>query len=561
MLTVEVELLTGTYTATQFNDRSRPEWPPHPARLYSAMVAAWADADEPDEAEADALRWFEAQGDPAIRCSLADDEESTVAYRTVTTHFVPVNDPSVVGDQKRTYELLIDTAADLAVSDPDDTKAHAKAVKAREKAVAKSVADSQRAATKPGASDGALELLPDLRAKQGRTYPTVRPDDPTTTFAWTDAEPDGETAEALDALLGRVARLGHSSSLVSCRLVDEAPAPSLVPDPDGETRLRVPGSGQLDRLVELYATHQGQGPRQLPSRNVRYGPPDIEKASATRSHLAGWFQAALLEGPPLSISASLPLASAVREALMKTVGRDGATVPEIISGHVPRAPGATGPTAPSTRPHLAVVPVPFVGHEHADGLIKGVGFLLPTEVDPDEKAAVFRALHLWLAGAHDDDAAENLWGRGLDGRWTVRRLDRESEPPVTLRRSRWATVSRTWATVTPIALDRYPDSLWRGSRAKRERSEAQAVASIAQACTSLGLPEPTHVEVRADAPLRGTKAVRQHPTFRSGPTQAARCSVHAVLEFDQPISGPLLLGRGRYLGQGLCFPLRGASDG
>ncbi len=31
MLGVEVRFLTGRYTATQYNDRSRAEWPPHPA--------------------------------------------------------------------------------------------------------------------------------------------------------------------------------------------------------------------------------------------------------------------------------------------------------------------------------------------------------------------------------------------------------------------------------------------------------------------------------------------------------------------------------------------------
>ena len=51
MFAIAVELLCGRYTAMQFNDRTRPEWPPHPARLFSAMVAAWADADEPDPAE------------------------------------------------------------------------------------------------------------------------------------------------------------------------------------------------------------------------------------------------------------------------------------------------------------------------------------------------------------------------------------------------------------------------------------------------------------------------------------------------------------------------------
>ena len=39
MFAIRVECLTGRYVATAYDDRSRAEWPPHPARLFSALVA------------------------------------------------------------------------------------------------------------------------------------------------------------------------------------------------------------------------------------------------------------------------------------------------------------------------------------------------------------------------------------------------------------------------------------------------------------------------------------------------------------------------------------------
>ncbi|HWP38060.1 MAG TPA: type I-U CRISPR-associated protein Csb2, partial [Gemmatimonadales bacterium] len=47
MLVLRVEFLAGVYMATRHNDptRSAPEWPPHPDRLYSALVAAAAELD------------------------------------------------------------------------------------------------------------------------------------------------------------------------------------------------------------------------------------------------------------------------------------------------------------------------------------------------------------------------------------------------------------------------------------------------------------------------------------------------------------------------------------
>ena len=59
---IEVNFLTGRFVATCHNDRRQPEWPPHPARLYSALVAAWADADKPNPSERAALEWLEVSG-------------------------------------------------------------------------------------------------------------------------------------------------------------------------------------------------------------------------------------------------------------------------------------------------------------------------------------------------------------------------------------------------------------------------------------------------------------------------------------------------------------------
>ena len=56
MLAIEIEFLTGRYAATAHNDRKCAEWPPHPARFFSALVAALHDHDPVDKAERDALR-------------------------------------------------------------------------------------------------------------------------------------------------------------------------------------------------------------------------------------------------------------------------------------------------------------------------------------------------------------------------------------------------------------------------------------------------------------------------------------------------------------------------
>ena len=118
---VEVNFLTGRYVATCHNDRRQPEWPPHPARLFSALVSTWAVADEPDGSERAALEWLESQAPPGINASEA------VPRKTVQ-HFVPVNDAAVVKRKwherraRKVDDLSIQFDAELTASGGEMTK-------------------------------------------------------------------------------------------------------------------------------------------------------------------------------------------------------------------------------------------------------------------------------------------------------------------------------------------------------------------------------------------------------------------------------------------------------
>jgi CRISPR-associated protein Csb2 len=83
-LTIGVQYLTGRVVATDPSDRTKAEWPPHPARIYMAMAAAHFETGA-DPREGEALRWLEGLPAPELRASRAD-------HRTTVTAFVPVND-------------------------------------------------------------------------------------------------------------------------------------------------------------------------------------------------------------------------------------------------------------------------------------------------------------------------------------------------------------------------------------------------------------------------------------------------------------------------------------
>lgn len=77
-LTIEIRFLLDRFEGSDGHDADPPEWPPSPARVFSALVAGC-------EAEAgDALRWLERQGPPLI--DAGESEESRPPARWMVTN-------------------------------------------------------------------------------------------------------------------------------------------------------------------------------------------------------------------------------------------------------------------------------------------------------------------------------------------------------------------------------------------------------------------------------------------------------------------------------------------
>src|SRR5687767_2311164 len=85
MIALGIRYLLDRAVAASWGDREQPEWPPHPDRVYMALVAAFGETGEMSD-EATALRWLESLPPPHLKVA------SQVASRTPVTAFVPVND-------------------------------------------------------------------------------------------------------------------------------------------------------------------------------------------------------------------------------------------------------------------------------------------------------------------------------------------------------------------------------------------------------------------------------------------------------------------------------------
>ncbi len=549
MWALQVELLTGRFVATAYNSRRSSEWPPHPARLYSALVATHCEAPTKCPEEQAALLWLERQAPPSIRASDASE-------RDVGTVFVPVNDASVVGSFDKQEAAV--TAARSAVSvatESHDAKALAKARRALEKAEAALAAAAARATARPskktkGGAAAAVRVLPDGRSRQPRAFPSVTPEDPTVTYIWDDASPSPEVRRALEGLVGRLVRLGHSSSLVAARVVDAPGDAVWRPAPVGELTLRTVKEGQLDALERARHLHRETEPRVMPAVFQPYTRSSEDSAEPA---IAGvfeeeWLVLRRVGGPSFPMAATVAVAAAVRGALLRYAEEPVASV---LSGH-----GAGG--GPAQEDHLAIVPLPFVGHARATGSILGVALVLPRATPVEARRAVFRAVRAWEDASRQEDEDTPALPIRL-GRAGVLEVERVEWAPVpaTLRPETWTAPARVWLSATPVALDRNPGDLRSRDRDAGAKALAQAGAIVASACVRVGLPEPVAVEILPAAPWAGADKARRFPRFPENPAKLQRVLTHIRVEFAVPVRGPLLLGAGRYLGLGLMRPEAG----
>lgn len=516
MLTIGIEYLTGYAVATDVTDRDRPEWPPHPARVFMAMAAAYFECGEAPE-EREALLWLERQTAPAIFAGEASPREAG-------THYVPVND------------TLNDARA----------------------------------------------ALPMLRKRQPRTFPRVWLPEPVVFLHWPDVAVSAELLAAMNRLCGKVARIGHSSSLVQMWASDGAPTASQLHkqwQPAGEENeeaaeegaMRITGPGALEELRqrfraqerdeylalrERYEASTGKEAKRLkqeleerfdsicpepvrPVFSVR-SPYHPSKPTPPVAHSVWDDRLILFHLDPskeacmqrLDVCATLFICDVFRKALIKTYGTQ---VPEYVSGHQPDG-------APTMQPHCAFFTLPFVDEEkvYADGHLMGIAIAYPAAIREAERRDLVRHAgeirHLTL---------------GKLGKWQVQSgIDMASRH--TLRCNTWCgeqAGQTEWATVTPVVFDEHPKT--------KERAGylAEVAKMIAQGCRRIGLPEPVCIETSHVSIFYGAPTSQEYPRMQRKDGSQRR-HLHAKIVFEQPVRGPLIIGAGRYRGYGLLRPFR-----
>ncbi|MGH7501844.1 MAG: type I-G CRISPR-associated protein Csb2, partial [Longimicrobiales bacterium] len=115
--------------------------------------------------------------------------------------------------------------------------------------------------------------------------------------------------------------------------------------------------------------------------------------------------------------------------------------------------------------------------------------------------------------------------------------------------------AESWLSVTPVALDRNPGELYASDPDRARKAVASAIEIISTSCERIGLPRPIRVEVLPSVTMPGVAKARAFLPFPADTRKPRRVKVHAFVEFGEPVTGPVLLGAGRYLGLGLFRPV------
>lgn len=383
-------------------------------------------------------------------------------------------------------------------------------------------------------------VINDRRASTVQEYPAreaqaVRPGtrlcpaDPRIAYVWDSLQPTDEQLVALARRAARVGYIGCADSparvTVATRLEpSSAPATIWEVDADGQHALPVPFPGfvdVLDRAFDAWAAGQPVRRGWFRTELARYRAPDDAPAVADE---AAWpttiwlrFDRSLPGRAALRVAERLK--SAVIDLYQRHVAGEAGEVPWVLHGHNREA--AQGYRVAQW------VALPAVGHPHARGQLHGAAIMLP-RLDPRVEEGVRHAIwHL-----------HNLVVPGLP---TVGVQPHGGErQPIAAHPSRWRGPARRWLSATPVVHER------------RVRG-GPGLADVALWCRHAGTEAPRRARLSPVPLLEGTPGFTSQEIFRDR-EGARRPYSYLEMEFDRPVEGPIVLGRGRQFGMGLMLP-------
>ena len=374
-------------------------------------------------------------------------------------------------------------------------------------------------------------------------------------FAWRFESGAAEAAR-ICSIATRLYQLGRGIDMAwaSARVLDEHEAeaalathPGTLRSPGGAGMTATPRPGTLASLARRFHRNReklatvgaGRKSRQLFTQppkasfaHTGYDVPTRRLHFELRTSERGFAPQALASAAPLLTG----LRDAAAKRLQDAVPESAPLFEKLIIGR------GAGPRDLARR--IRLVPVPSIGTEHTDPSIRRIMVEVPPEcpIRFDDLAWAFAGLQ-----ACDPQTGES-WNGHLVSTEDARMAQRFAGP------------AREFRSITPVALSgasrRRLDSAGTKSADERSREERVAAGSVVQALRHAGIrARPTDIRVQREPfHRRGVRAER----FAAGSRFSKHALWHVQLQFREVVSGPVVIGDGRFCGLGLMEPAPGA---
>ncbi|MCU0839811.1 MAG: type I-U CRISPR-associated protein Csb2, partial [Rhodospirillales bacterium] len=503
--------------SVRFHDgrfHGRPEWPPSPARLFQALVAAAAKGGTLDKDDKAALAWLESLNPPVIAAPAA---RKTTGY----ANYVPNNDLDAKGgDFRRIAEIrapklikpmLFDVGVPiLYLWRFDDGEDHTERVRAIAERLYQFGRGVDMAYAVAEHLDGAdIEAV--LADYPGNLY---RPDN--AGYGSVLACPD---KGSLKSLIARFEATGRRF------------APLMEPSRKGK---------QAKVIGQTFS--QPPKPR---FRQVAYDSPP--------HHLLFELRRSDGDFSPWPFTDIVRLVETVRNGATRTLtdalSDQRALVERVLIGK------NAGEADKASR--IRILPLPSIGHEHADRAIRRLLVEVPPDCPLDDRDVAW-AFTAWLP--HDPATGEL-------SDWQLVEIKADAGERFASMPGHYGIGGgegfRMWRTVTPAALPQHasrrridPARIREEAKGglERQAEERQAAAAVCQALRHAGIETPV-AAIRVQREPFQAKGARAEAF--SGASRFSKDRLwHLEIAFTRPRRGPLVVGDGRYFGLGIMAPDR-----
>ena len=478
-------------------------WPPAPARLFQALMAGAARGATVPDAARDALEWLERLPPPVIAAPLGNPGQGY-------TGFVPNNDLDAALSGKNASQIE-DAVASIRVG----------------KTVRPVLFDAATPVFYCWSFVDDEAQAAALCETAGQLYQLGRGID----LAWADAATlDMDEAQGRLSAHGRIvyqpSTRGTAGRALLCPQVGTTRS-LLARFEEMRTRFRRGGSNR--RPVRVFV----QPPKPSLALVAYDAPPDRLVFALRGEDARGRFA-------PRRLAEAAELVADVRD---QAAARLCAAVPA-LADDVARYLVGQGATDADKAMRVRIVPLPSIGHPHADMAIRRLAVHVPQScpLRADDIAWAFAQ----VAWSDADGVIEReLQYAGGDDAMAMR----------------YENAERCWRSVTPLALNaasrRRIDPAHIREKAKggaeRAHEEARAVHAVRQSLRYVGIrAAPTAVHVQRE-PFEGHG--ERAESFAAGTRFPKEALWHVALTFAAPLPGPLVLGDGRYLGLGVMRPI------